>query len=89
MPNAWGLYDMPGNVWEWVQDWYGKYSSNPVVDPKGPDKGVDRVVRGGSWNYGARDCRSAVRNAFAPDDRLRDLGFRLARSVTLGTDLGP
>jgi formylglycine-generating enzyme required for sulfatase activity len=82
-PNDWGLYDMHGNVWEWVQDWYDDYHSDPVVDPKGPDTGADRVMRGGSWDGGAHFCRSADRVNYSPDYRFIDIGFRLARSVAL------
>ena len=84
-PNAWGIYDMHGNVWEWVQDWYGDYSSNSVVDPKGPHNGVDRVIRGGGWFNGARVCRAASRYYVSPDSRDYYVGFRLARSVDLGS----
>ena len=78
-PNAWGLYDMHGNVWEWCQDWYGEYSRGHVIDPTGPSSGETRVLRGGSWNLFARDLRSANRNGGDQDSRGNVAGFRVAR----------
>ena len=79
-PNPWGLYDIYGNVWEWVEDRYGEFKAEVVTDPKGPSEGSGRVLRGGSWGSRAEDCRSAYRFGNLPDRRYDGVGFRLAFS---------
>ena len=82
-PNRWGLYDMHGNVWEWVWDVISRYPSTRVIDPTGPamDSDDDRVVRGGGWGSDARLCRSAYRDGDEQKRSFDNLGFRLARSL--------
>jgi len=78
-PNAWGLYDMHGNVWEWCGDWYAdSYANANNRDQAGPDSGASRVLRGGSWDYNPLHCRSAYRIRGTPDFRHYDVGFRVA-----------
>ncbi len=74
--NAWGLYDMIGNVWEWCSDWQEGYPSTAVIDPAGATSGNIRVRRGGSWGYKAQTCRSAYRCGLVPGACTGLLGFR-------------
>ncbi|MCH1419017.1 MAG: SUMF1/EgtB/PvdO family nonheme iron enzyme [Akkermansiaceae bacterium] len=84
--NAWGLFDMHGNVWEWCSDWKGSYTADEAEDPKGAPAGPSyghRVFRGGSWGSTAAHCRSAARNGCGTSNsRLSGLGFRLVRTLS-------
>jgi formylglycine-generating enzyme required for sulfatase activity len=78
LPNAWGLYDMHGNVFEWCLDWYGEYLST-VNNPTGTSSGTTRVRRGGAWYRSAYSCRSSFRYDYQPDYKSNGLGFRVVK----------
>lgn len=84
-PNAWGLYDMHGNVGEWVWDWYGGYDTAAQTDPTGPSTGTLRVNRGGGWNDFAKNLRSAYRATLPQDAAAFNVGIRLVRSAGAGS----
>jgi formylglycine-generating enzyme len=75
--NAFGLYDMHGNVHEWCSDWAGAYSATAQTNPTGPAIGTERIVRGGNWSAFAQDCRSAFRRSFVPLQAAQTFGFRI------------
>jgi formylglycine-generating enzyme required for sulfatase activity len=81
LPNAWGLYDMHGNLYEWCNDWHGSYGGH-VTDPVGPGAGSSRVLRGGLWYGQALICRSASRYSYDPSYSGGDFGFRPVRSAS-------
>jgi formylglycine-generating enzyme required for sulfatase activity len=83
LPNAWGLHDMLGQVWEWVFDWYGDYPDYPLADPAGPAEGSDKVIRGGAWGSSKNQCRVFTRGVKSPGERSPLIGLRLVREENL------
>jgi sulfatase modifying factor 1 len=80
-PNAFGLYEMHGNIWEWCNDWYGEYDIDKKINPKGPDEGTNKIFRGGGWGNQAWECRSAYRGGggLHPKTRGAGIGFRIVK----------
>jgi len=78
--NGFGLHDMSGNVWEWLNDWYGSYSAGAQTNPQGPSSGSYRVLRGGSWGADSYACRASNRDDVNPDYSYNFIGFRVART---------
>jgi formylglycine-generating enzyme required for sulfatase activity len=83
-PNAWGVYDMHGNVWEWCADWYADYSPEEATDPTGPREGTVRVLRGGQWGERPEYCASTMRGGFDADTRNGSFGFRVFLALPAG-----
>ena len=81
-PNELGIYDMAGNVWEWVNDYYDEYSLNDKTNPQGPNSGEKRVLRGGSKHSDLHNLRIINRISHKPEDRFNDAGLRLALDLT-------
>jgi formylglycine-generating enzyme required for sulfatase activity len=86
LPNPWGLYDMQGNVWEWVFDWFDDYPLEPCNDPLGPNEGTARVIRGGAWGTSDFLCHIHIRSVKAPRERSPLIGLRLVIEDSLPAD---